>query len=83
MLINIARKIIPTRLRVRLGEWLDSNLAKSRLLTFAYYYFIYGIVVRVRPMPDGNCLVVSLGTEMIIPRDSVPVFIEIFWVIGR
>jgi len=78
MLVDIARKITPRRLRVRLGEWLDSKLTKSRLLTFAFYYFIYGIVVRIKPMPDGNCLVVSLGTEIIIPRDSIPVFIEIF-----
>jgi len=78
MLVDIARKITPRRLRVRVGEWLDSKLTKSRLLTFAFYYFIYGVAVRVRPMPDGNCLVGSLGTEIIIPRDSIPVFIEIF-----
>jgi len=78
MLVDVARKITPRRLRVRVGEWLDSKLTKSRLVTFVFYYFIYGVVVRVRPMPDGNCLVVSLGTEMIIPRDSMPVFIEVF-----
>jgi len=78
MLVDVARRITPRRLRVRAGEWLDSKLVKSRLLTLAFYYFIYGIKVTVRSMPDGNCLVVSFGTEMIIPRDSIPVFIEIF-----
>ena len=78
MLVDVARRITPRRLRIRVGEWLDSKLVKSRLLTFVFYYFIYGVVVRVKPMPDSNCLIASLGTEMIIPRDSVPVFIEIF-----
>lgn len=78
MLINIVRKITPRRLRIRVGGWLDSKLVKSRLLTFVFYYFIYGIVVRIRPMPNDNCLVASHGIEMIIPRDSVSIFIEIF-----
>lgn len=78
MLVDIVRKITPRGLRIRVGGWLDSKLVRSRLLTSAFYYFLYGIVVRIKPMPDGNCLVASLGTEMIIPGDSVPVFIEIF-----
>jgi len=79
MLVDVARKIMPRRLRIGVGGWLGSRVVKSGLLTFIYYYFIYGIVVRVKPMPDGNCLIASLGTEMIIPRDSIPVFVEIFW----
>lgn len=78
MLVGVARKITPRRLRVRAGGWLGPKLVKSRLLTLAFYYFLYGIVVRIKPMPDGNCLVASLGTEMIIPRDNMPTFIEIF-----
>lgn len=78
MLADVARRITPPGLRVRVREWLDPKLVKSRLLTFVFYYFIYGIVIRIRPMPNGNCLIASHGTEMIIPRDSVPIFIEIF-----
>jgi len=79
MIVDIARKIMPRRARIKVGEWLDSKVVKSRLFTFLYYYFIFGIVVKAKPLPDGDCSIKYLENEMTIPRDSIPVFVEVFW----
>ena len=79
MLIDVVRKIVPDGLRKRVGAWLFSNVVRSRLVIFAYSYFLYGVVVRLTP--DGNCSVAFQGTEMTIPRDdseSVVIFVEVF-----
>lgn len=78
MLADVLRKIVPEGLRSRVGIWLDSKvIMRSRLLTLAYYYFLYGIVVRL--MPDGNCSVAFQGTKLTMPTPSYGIFLEVFY----
>jgi FkbM family methyltransferase len=76
MLIEVARRIIPWSLREKLGTWLGSKVIRSRLLAFAFYYLLYGVVIRL--LPEHNCSVAFHGNEWIMPRESVVVFIEVF-----
>ena len=76
ILIQVARRIIPKSLRERLGIWLGSKVMKSRLLAFAFYYLLYGVVIRL--LPEHNCSMAFHGTELIMPRETVFVFIEVF-----
>ena len=71
MLIGVVRKIVPRGLRLRVGPWLEAKLVRPNLLAVAFYYFRFGIVIRARPLPDGNYLVAFQGTEMIMPKDYI------------
>lgn len=64
-------KIIPRGLRVRLGPWLEGKVLRSNLLGFAFYYLLFGIVIRARRLPDGNYLVAFQGREMVTPKDYI------------
>lgn len=76
MLIDVVRRIIPWSLRERLGIWLGSKVLRSRLLAFAFYYLLYGVVIRL--LPEHNCSAAFHGTDLIMPRESVVVFLEVF-----
>lgn len=80
MLVDVVRKIVPVRPRQEVGKWLAYTVARSRLLTVAFYYLLFGIVVKeeVRPLPNGNCAVAFGGAEMVMARDGMFAFIEIF-----
>lgn len=77
MLSDVLRKIVPEGLRKRAGMWLDSKVMGSRLLALAYYYFLYGIVVRL--MPDDKCSIAFQGTEITMSKESFSIFFEVFY----
>ncbi|MBA7613119.1 hypothetical protein ES703_20362 [subsurface metagenome] len=78
MLADVIRKIVPMRARQDLFV-LASRIARTRALIIALYYLLCGVVLKeVKLMPDGNCSVVFHGNEIIMPRDGVLAFIEIF-----
>ncbi len=80
MLADIVRKIVPMRPRQEVATWLAYTVARSRWLTVAFYYVLYGFVLEegIRLLPNGNYAVAFQGTEMIMPRDGIFAFIEIF-----
>lgn len=55
MLADVVRRIIPMRPRQEVATWVAYRIARSRWLTVAYYYSLYGIVLReeVRPTRQG------------------------------
>lgn len=78
MLADVIRKIVPMRARQDLLV-LASKIARSRPLIIAFYYLLCGVVLKeIKLMPNGNCSVVFHGNEIIMPRDGVLAFIEIF-----
>ncbi|HUV45512.1 MAG TPA: FkbM family methyltransferase [Dehalococcoidia bacterium] len=76
MMIDVVRRIVPRRLREKLGIWLESKVVRSRLLAFVFYYLLYGAVVKL--LPEDNCLAAFHGAELIMPRETVATFIEVF-----
>jgi len=76
MLNDFVTRILPQKLIGVLGEWCKPKVTRSKLLTFVYYYLLYGI--RLKFLPDGNCLVSYHGTEMTIQRESVNILWEVF-----
>lgn len=78
MLIDVIRKIVPMRARQDLVV-LASRIIRSRLLVIAFYYLLCGVVLRgLKLLPHDNCSVTFSGNEIIVPRDGVLAFIEIF-----
>lgn len=80
MLADIIRKIVPMRPRQKVISWLYYTVARSRWLTVAFYYLLCGVVLKeeVRLLPKRNCELAFRGAKMIMPRDAIFAFIEVF-----
>lgn len=80
MLVDIIRKIVPMRSRQEVATWLAYKVARSRWLTIAFYYTLFGVVLKekVKLLSNNNCAVPFQGAEIIMPRDGLFAFIEIF-----
>lgn len=80
MLADVIRKIVPMRPRQEVGTWLAYKVARSGLLTVAFYYLLFGIKLeeKVKLLLDDNCAIAFDGVEIVMARDGIFSFIDVF-----
>jgi len=80
MLADFIRKIVPMRPRQEVATWLAYAVARFRWLNIAFYYLLYGVVLKeeVKLLPNGNCEIAFRGSKITMPRDGIFAFIDVF-----
>ena len=79
MLVKIAKKILPERVRAVLGEWLFSQLCRWEPALWLYLLLLYGKTIKgIKATGSNEALYRYKGQDIISPRSAVFILVEVF-----
>ena len=79
MLAEIAKKIMPERVRGWLGEWLFDQLSSWEPALRLYLLLLYGKTIKgIRAIDGENAVYQHKGQDIVMSRNSIYALIEIF-----
>ncbi len=76
--IELIRKFIPTKIRIKAYVWAISIAGKSKLLLYPFLYLLHGHIPEGITIVDGKPLYRYKGIKIESPRDSIEAYVEVF-----
>ncbi len=78
MLINLIRRFISVRLRVKVYVWVIAIAGRSKLLLYPLLFLLHGHIPDGISIVNGKPLYYYKGFRIESPRDSIEAYIEVF-----
>ena len=76
--IELIRKLIPTRIRIKVYVWAIAVAGKSKLLLYPFLYLLHGHIPKGVSIVNGKPLYYYKGIKIESPRDSIEAYVEVF-----
>ena len=76
--IELIRKFIPTKIRIKAYVWAISLAGKSKLLLYPFLYLLHGHIPKGITIVKGKPLYRYKGIKIESPRDSIEAYVEVF-----
>ena len=77
-LIELIRKFIPTRIRIKAYVWAIIVAGKSKLLLYPFLYLLHGHIPKGITIVNGKPLYHYKGIKIESPKDSIEAYVEVF-----
>lgn len=76
--IDLIRRLIPTRIRIRAYAWVISIAGKSTLLLYPFLFLLHGHIPKGISIVGKKPLYHYKGIKIEAPRDSIEAYVEVF-----
>ncbi len=76
--INLIRRFIPTRLRIKVYVWVITFAGRYKVLLYPFLYLLHGHIPKGITIVDNKPLYHYKGIRIDSPKDSVEAYVEVF-----
>ncbi len=76
--VELIRKLIPTRIRIKVYVWVISIAGRSKLLLYPFLFILHGHIPRGITIVDKKPLYHYRGIKIEAPRDSIEAYVEVY-----
>lgn len=77
-LVNLIRRFIPTRTRIKVYVWVISIAGRSKLLLYPFLFLLHGHIPEGITIVDNKPLYQYKGIKIEAPGDSIEAYVEVF-----
>lgn len=76
--IELIRRFIPTRIRIKAYVWVITIAGKCKLLLYPFLYLLHGHIPEGISIVNGKPLYHYKGIKIESPKDSIEAYVEVF-----